>query len=213
MSAFLSSLTARLTSKIGVAAAIVVFGVGAYAFWLRARDPVDFDVHRLELLQQFGGEQRNLQAALAGVQQRIARFETERAAQQERLRTADRVVAALRADDSWWRSLWGKLFGDSAEVRTKEERLTQLEKMKVDATARLAELKVSITRATWERDGAEIALRQADRNLAAVERDRSKTVHYLRQSWQRSRWWVIAALAVWFLAPVVWREGRQGQLG
>lgn len=209
MLALLYRLAAWLVKKIGAAVLIVVVGLGVYAFWLFARDPIDFDLHRLELLQRSSGEQKQLQAALADVQQRIARFETERAAQQERLRTADRVMAALRADDSWWRSVWDKLFGDSAEVRTKEERLARLEKMRADATARVAELKESITRATWERDGLEIAFGRVDKNLAAVERNRSKTLHYLALAWQRSRWYVILALAAWFLGPALWRRRRQ----
>ena len=209
MLALLYRLAVWLVHKIGVAVLIVVVSLGAYAFWLYARDPVDFDAHRLELLQRFRGEQTHLQAALAEVQQRIARCETERTAQQERLRTAERVMAALRADDSWWQSVWDKLSGDAAEVRTKEERLARLEKMRTDAASQVAELKESITRATWERDGLEIALGRVDKNLTAVERDRSKAGHYLRQAWQRSRWYVIAALALWFLAPTVWRRRRR----
>lgn len=204
-----SRLALWLVNKIGVAVLIVMVGLGVYAFWLFAHDHIDFDAHRLELLQRFSGEQKHLQATLVDVQQRIARFETERAAQQERLRTADRVMAALRADDSWWRSVWNKLVGDSAEVRTKEERLARLEKMKADATARVAELKESITRATWERDGLEIALGRVDKNLAEAERDRSKVLHYLALAWQRSRWYVIAALVLWFLASTLWRRRRQ----
>lgn len=209
MLALLYRLAAWLVNRIGVAVLIVVVGLGAYAFWLSARDRIDFDAHRLELLQRLSGEQKHLQAALADVQQRIARFETERAAQQERLRTADRVMAALRADDSWWRPVWDKLFGDSAEVRTKEERLARLEKMKADATARVGELQESITRATWERDGLEIALGRVDKNLAEVERDRSKVLHYLSRAWLRTRWYVIVALALWFLAPTLWRRRRR----
>jgi hypothetical protein len=208
MLSLLYRLTAWLVPKISVAVLIVVVGLAAYAVWLCARDHVDFAAHRLELLQRFGGEQRHLQVALAEVQQRIARFRGERAAQQERLRTADRAMRGLRADESWWRSVWDKLFGDAAEIRTKEERLARLEQTKADATARAAELKVSITRATWERDGLEITLSRADKNLAAVERDRSKTMHYLALAWRRSRWYVVAALAAWFVAAVWWRRRR-----
>ena len=196
-----------LVQKVGVAVLIVVIGLAGYACWLFARDHIDFDAHRLELLQRFSGEQRHLQAAHAEVQQRIARLETERAAQQDRVRTADRVIAALRADDSWWQSVWDKLFGDATEVRTKEERLARLEKMKADTTARVAELKESITHATWERDGLEIALGRVDRSLAEVERDRSKVLHYLGRAWARTKWYVIVALASWFFGPTVWSLG------
>jgi hypothetical protein len=205
----LSRLASWLIRKIGVATLLIVLGLGAYTFWLSARDPVDFGLRRLELLRGLTGEQKQLLAALGDLQQRLAGLETGLAAQRERLRTADRAMAALRADDTWWRTVWDKLFGDTDLVRTKEERLARLEQVKADATARVAELRSTIIRMTWERDGVEIDLARVNRNLAAVERDRLKTLHYLSLAWQRSRWYVIAALAAWFLAPALWRRRRQ----
>jgi septal ring factor EnvC (AmiA/AmiB activator) len=198
-----------LVQKAGVAALLVAGGLGAYAFWLAARDPVDFDLRRSESLRLLTGEQQHLEAALGEVKQRIASLETGLAAQQERRHTADRVIAALRTGDTWWRTVWDKLFGDVDQVRTKEERLDHLEKMKTEATARAAELRTTIIRTAWERDGVEIDLERVNRHLAAVERDRSKTLHYLALAWQRSRWYVIIALAAWFLAPTLWRRRRQ----
>ena len=195
--------------RAGVAVLLVAVGLGAYAFWLAARDPVDFGLRRSESLRLLTGEQQHLLAALGDVQQRIASLENALAAQQERLHTSDRAIAALRADDIWWHTAWDRLFGDADQVRTKEERLARLEKMKTDATARVAELRPTIIRASWERDGVEIDLARVNRHLAAVERNRSKTLHYLSLAWQRSRWYVIAALALWFLAPTLWRRRRQ----
>ena len=198
-----------LVRKAGLAALLIAAGLGAYAFRLAARDPVDFDPHRAESLRLLTGEQQHLRAALDDVKQRIASLETALAAQQERLHTSDRAIAALRAGDIWWRTAWDRLFGNADQVRTKEECLARFEKMKADATARAAELRPNIIRASWERDGMEIDLERVNRHLAAVERNRSKTLHYLSLAWQRSRWYVIAALVLWFLAPVLWRRRRQ----
>jgi septal ring factor EnvC (AmiA/AmiB activator) len=202
-------LVLRLMQKAGVAALLVAVGLGAYAFWFAARDPVDYDQRRSESLRLLTGEQQHLRAALDDVKQRIASLETALAAQQERLHTSDRAIAALRAGDIWWRTAWDRLFGNADQVRTKEECLARFEKMKADATARAAELRPNIIRASWERDGMEIDLERVNRHLAAVERNRSKTLHYLSLAWQRSRWYVIAALALWFLAPTLWRRRRQ----
>ena len=204
-----SRLALWLVQKAGVAALLVAGGLGVYAFWLATRDPVDFDLRRSESLRLLTGEQQHLEAALGEVKQRIASLETGLAAQQERRHTADRMTAALRAGDTWWSTMWDKLFGDVDQVRTKEERLDHLEKMKTEATARAAELRTTIIRTNWERDGVEIDLERVNRHLAAVERDRSKALHYLALAWQRSRWYVIAALAAWFLAPTLWRRRRQ----
>ena len=204
-----SKLALWLGPKAGVAVLLVAAGLGAYAFRLAARDPVDFDLHRSESLRLLAGEQQHLLATLGDVKQRIASLETGLATQKERFHTADRAIAALRTGDTWWRTAWEKLFGDADQVRTKEERLARFEKMKTDATARAAELRTTIIRTGWERDGVEIDLARVNRHLAAVERDRSKALHYLALAWQRSQWYVVAALALWFLAPALWRRRRQ----
>ena len=204
-------LSSSWTYWIGGAALIVAAWIGAYALWLAVRDPVDFEADSRAKLARFITEQDRAQVALAAVQSRLARLQGELATETERRRTAERALASLQAGDHWWSKAWDRLFGDSAEVRTKEERLARLEKAKIDATARIAELKDSITRATWERDGVEIDLARVNRSLAAVERDRSKTRHYLALAWRRLRWYVALALAAWFLAPVLWR--RRYRLG
>ena len=207
MLTLLYRLVSWLAQKIGVGLLIVVLGLGAYAVWLFARDHIDFDAQRLRVLQTLSGERQKLQAALNDVNQRLVNLQAEQAAQQDRAREADQVIAALRADDSWWRGVWSKLFGDSAEQRTKEERIARVEKLKTDATARVAQLKETITHTTWERDGLEIALGRVDRNLAEVERNKSKVMHYLSLAWAKTRWYVIVALASWFLGPTVWSLG------
>jgi hypothetical protein len=197
-------LAAWLFQKAGAALLIVVLGLGGYACWIFARDHIDFDAHRLELLQALTGEQRHLEAALGDVKLRIVHLEGEAIAEKDRQRTAERAIAALRADDSWWKTVWGKLFGDTAEVRTKEERIARLEKIRADATTRVADLRTAVTRATWERDGLEIALGRVGRRLAEVERHSSKILHYLGMAWQRTRWYVIVALASWLFGPTLW---------
>jgi chromosome segregation ATPase len=196
-----------LVHKAGVAVLFVGVGLGAYAIWLAARDSADFDLRQSESRRLLTGEQQHLQAELATVKQRLANLETALAAQEERVHTADRVIASVRSDDSWWRTVWERLFGDADQVCSKEERLARLENMKRDAAARAAELRTTIIRTSWERDGVEIDLERLSRHLAAVERDRSKTLHYLALAWQRSRWYVIAVLALWFFVPRLrWRR-------
>jgi DNA repair exonuclease SbcCD ATPase subunit len=194
---------------IGGAIFLAAAWVGGDAVWLSAHDPVDFAAHRREMLEKFTAEQDRAQAALAAVQSRLAHLQAEHATQQERRRTADQAIASLRAGDHWWSTVWDKLFGDSAQGRTREERLARLEQTKAEATARIAELRETVTRATWERDGVEIDLERVNRGLAAVERDRSKTRHYLSLAWRRSHGYVIAALAAWLFGPTLWRLRRQ----
>jgi DNA repair exonuclease SbcCD ATPase subunit len=194
---------------IGGAVFLAAAWVSGDAVWLAAHDPVDFAAHRREMLEKLTAERDQAQAALAAVQARLSHLQAERSAQEERRRTADQAIASLRAGDHWWSNAWDKLFGDSIQVRTREERLARLEQTKAEAIARIAELRDTVTRATWERDGVEIDLERVNRRLAAVERDRSKTRHYLSLAWRRSRWYVVAALAAWILAPTVWKLRRR----
>jgi len=195
--------------RLGIPALAVVLGVGVDAVRLARRDPVDFTAHRREQVARLGGEQARAEAALADVQSRLARLQADLATQEERRRTTERAIASLRAGDRWWTGAWDRLFGDAAEVRTREERLARLEQARTEAAARVAELRPAATRATWERDGVEIDLQRINRGLAALERDRSATLHYLTLAWRQTRWYVVAALLLWFLGPLAWRLARR----
>ncbi len=197
-----------LGPKIGVSLLVLILAWGAYAGWLAARDPIDFDARRREQRRTLSGEQKALREALSGVNRRVADLQAELAEQLERRQLAERAAATLRAGDSWWRSAWDRLFGDPAEVHTQAERLARLERSGSEAAARSGVLRVAITRATWERDGLEIALGRQERRLAEVERPRSKTRHYLGRAWLETRWYALAALGLGLLGPTAWRRWR-----
>jgi hypothetical protein len=193
----------------GLVGVVVVAGLwlSGDAVWLALRDPEEFAAHRRESLQRLGDERARLQASLTEARQRSAKLATDLAATQKRARDADRAIKALRTDDHWWRTLWDKLFGDAQGESTKEDRLARLEATRTMALGRVPELRSALTRATWERDGAEIALAQAERRLAALERE-TTVRHYLARAWKTSRGYVIGALAVWLVAVVVWIRSR-----
>ncbi len=196
-----------LAWRAGAPLLAVFLGLTAYAGWLYARGHTAFERRRLEQLQGLSGEQKTLREALSAVNRRIAGLQADLAAQDERRGLADRAVATLRADDSWWRTAWAKLFGDSTALHTEAEMVARLEQARSEAAARGAELRRAITRATWERDGAEIALGRIERRLAAAERARPDMSYYLGRAWAKLRWYFLAALALWFLGLVLWRRG------
>ena len=204
----LSRTVSQLVRRIGVPVLLLALGLGTYAGWLASRDHTDFAQHRIESLNSLAARQQSLQAARAAVQQRIAKLETDLAAEQARLRAADRAITARRAHESWWRAVWDKMFGAGAEPGTGGEQPDQPEKIRADAAARIAGLRRARIQTTWERDGIEIDLARVNREFAAVERDRSKMGHYLNVAWRRSRWYLVAALAAWVLVPVWWRRRR-----
>lgn len=181
-----------------------VLGLAAFAMWLIVMDPEDFETRRTTTLRRLAAERSDLEGALAGANQRILRTEAEIAAQQERLRLAEGVLAVLREDQTAWRTAWNKLFGESDQERTNEERRVRLEKMKADSTARVARLRETLTRTIWERDGIDIALARIAQNVAAAEKDDSKSRHYGKRAWNEGRGWAVALLAAWLLVPGLW---------
>ena len=119
------------------------------------------------------------------------------------------VLKVLQENQSAWRTAWNKLFGESDQERTDAERRDRLEKMKSDSTARVAQLRETLMRTIWERDGLDIALARIARNNAAAERDDSKTRHYGKRAWNEGRGYAVALLVAWLLVPGFWRLGRR----
>ncbi len=187
-----------------VAAGLWLAGCAA---WLAARDADDFAVRRGESLQRLGAEQARLQAALAEARGRCAKLAADLAVEQGRARDAERAVQALRAGDRWWRTAWDKLFGDAQEVASKEERVARLEAARDVARAREPEVRAALTRATWERDGAEIALSRAEVRLAALERN-TPARHYLALAWRKARGYLSVAWLLWVMGAWVLLRGK-----
>jgi len=194
--------------KSGVALLILALGLGAGAVGPYLRGHAEFDRRRNEQRRGLAREQKELQAALSSVNRRIAGLQAERVVQEERGRLAERGAATLRADDAWWRTVWEKLFGDPAAARTKDEMLARFGTAQAEAAARSADLGTAITRATWERDGSEIALARMERRLADIARVGPAARYYIARAWLQTRWYLLAALALWLLGPTAWRRCR-----
>lgn len=188
-----------LYDKFAVAALIVTLGVATWAVWLFLHDKVDFDEWRRVALRSAENDRAKVRSALDEVHRRMDRLSNEIAAEQEKGRQADKVIAQLRELES----TWDKVFGDRAQQQTNARRLEDVTKIRLDATARIAALQNEFTRTTWERDGLDIALAKAAAQVQTIEAQRSKTLHYLSLAWERARWWVAAALGFYFLGPTL----------
>src|SRR5690606_29225664 len=51
------------------------------------------------------------------------------------------------------------------------------------------------------RDGLQVALGRLDIRLQEVDTQRSRFMHYVQDLWDRTRFWILLALAVYFLGP------------
>jgi len=198
----LIKLTRWLFQKAATAGLILGLGLAACGLWLFLRDNVDFDEWRHDVIRSLTGERAKIQSALGDVHLRLERLTTGIAAEQDRIRQADRVIAQLKALDS----TWDRLTGD-AQQQANSERRDKMEKLRADSAAQVAAMQTEYTRTTWERDGLEIALGKLDVQLRAAEAKQSKVMHYLERAWNyqlgrmKVKWWVILALGLYFLGP------------
>lgn len=200
----LLNLTRWLGQKAATAGLILGLALAACGLWLFLRDNVDFDEWRHDVLRTLTGERAKVQAALADVHARLGRTTADIAAEQERIRQTDKVIAQLKDLDS----TWDKLTGD-AQQKANSERREKLQQARADAVAKVAARQLDYTRTTWERDGLEIALGKIDGQLRAVEAKRSKVLHYLSLAWNyqvgrlKVKTWVMLILGLYFLGPTV----------
>lgn len=188
-----------IVEKFAVAALIVLLGLAAYGLWLFLKDNVDVDRRRAEEVHRLTLERDRLQRAKVEVEQRIEKFKTELTAQQARVEQARKVIAGLRALESWW----DRVFGD-AQQAINADRLQRAEQIEADSKQFVADLKRQITTTNWEKDGVEIALRRVETDLRRLEASKSTAAHYFRRAWDRAKWYVVIALAGYFLGPTLW---------
>ncbi len=190
--------------KTATAGLILGLSLAAGGLWLYLRDNVDFDEWRHDVIRTLTGERAKVQSALDDVRLRLNHTTADIAAEQERIRQADKVIAQLEELDS----TWDRITGDPQQ-RANRERREKLAQTRAESQARVAKLQEDFTRTTWERDGLEIALGKVDAQLRAIEAKRSKVLHYLERIWNYPvgrltvKGWVYLALGLYFLGPTL----------
>ncbi len=188
-----------LVQKLAAGVLIVVLGLAAYGLWLFLRDNVDFDAVRRQFLSELNGERQHTRAALDDTNKRMAAMQAGLAQQQGRAQMAGRAIHELEQ----MRSMWASLFGDREQQQTYSVQLEHMEQVKHAADERAVELQQELVRAQWEKDGLEIALGKLDKRISLAEANQSRVVHYLLLAWDKTKWYVAAALGLYFLGPTL----------
>lgn len=190
-----------VVERAAVAAAIVVIALAGYGLWLFLRENVDFELRRNELLLTLTGERTQVREALVDVGLRLQTKRAEIAAEQERIRQADGVIGRLRSLES----TWDRLVGNPEQQRANREQIQRMETLKADSTAKIGTLERELARLTWEREGLEMKLGRLETQLQEAEAQKSRFMAYVREAWRKTRGWIIAALALYFLGPTAGR--------
>lgn len=197
--------------KFAVGVLIVGLGFAACGLWLFLKDSVDFEEWRQDAVRSITGERSKVKSALEDVHKRMDRISAEITAEQERGKQADKIIANLRDLES----AWDKLTGSTDQQKANAERIANLATLRMGVTAKVAALQHDFTRTTWERDGLEIALGRIDQKLTIVHEQQSKVMHYVERTWNHEvglapirmaiKWWVVAALGLYFVGPTLGR--------
>ena len=200
MHALLLRFGSWLVQKFAAAALIVLVALAGYGLWLFLQDEGLLDERRVEKLQRVIAERDQLIDMKAAIERKVAGFRTEIEAQRQRAKEAEKIIATLRELESWW----DRWFGDRKQQAANADQLQRMEALKAESAGKLSQLQRTVTQAVWEQDGAEIALRKANHEVALLEATKSKTRHYLIVAWDRTKWYLALALASFFLGPTLW---------
>jgi hypothetical protein len=194
--------------KFAAASAMAVLALAAAGLWLFLKDNVDFDQWRGDMLRAINGERTKILEAKADVTKRMDRIAVEITAEQQRAAQADKVLAQLKELES----AWDRLTRD-AQQKANDARMASVAALRQNLTVRIAILQDDFKRATWERDGLDIALGKLDQRLAEVQAQQSRVMHYLERVWEYPvgrapivlpvKWWLAIALGLYFFGPSV----------
>jgi hypothetical protein len=178
---------------------IAALGLCAYGLWLFLHDDVDFELRNNGAITTLAVKRREIRSALDDVDRRRDETTAGLAAEEARARQAEKVIATLHDLES----TWDRFVGNPAQQKANAEQIRRMEATRDAARTKEAELKQSLARLGWEKDGLELDLGKLDQEMAFAEKHRSVAGHYLTQAWLRTRGWVLAALALYVVVGVV----------
>lgn len=209
MHALLLQLAAALGRRLGLALAIIALAVGVRLAWTLVGEETLREGERRARVEAGRQEESRLLAWRADLAGRLAATRRELAEQQERLRRAARVLAALEEAGGWWQ----RWFGDPAQAATNAERRRRMEEMQAETRRRIAVTEVLLGQLTGEDGQAEQALGRVRRELAAAEAGQSPFWRRLEAAWDAVRLPVAVALTLVFAGPTLWALGAYFVLG
>lgn len=204
---YLLKLIRWLFEKFAAAALIVALALAACGLWLFLKDNVDFDQWRQDVVRTLNGKRKEVRAALADVHRRMDRISAEISAERERAKLADSALATLKDLES----TWDRYVGNPEQQKANAAQIEKMTALRVTLTAKIKELEYNFTRATWERDGLEIALGKLEVQIGEVEAQRSRVWHYAEKVWEYPlgrgpvhlpvKAWVGIFLVLYFVGP------------
>jgi hypothetical protein len=186
--------------KLVVAALIVVIALAGYGLYLYMQEEGLFEEKRLERLQHAIAERDHLLKAQQAVAEKITGIQADIEKQKARAKQADKVISTLREIQSWW----DRWFGNRQQQTANEEQIRKMEKLKEDSAGKVGELQRLVTQSVWEKDGIDANLRRVNAEVGTLEASRSRARQFVSLAWEKTKWYILLALAAYFFGPTLW---------
>lgn len=197
----LAKFVSWLLQKLTLSVVLLIVGIGGFALWIFLREHVDLDLRRQELMRSVSGESRQIRTVLDGVEIRISELQAALVRHEQRAREAARIAGEVEAMNSGL----NRLTTATDQIRRNEERVASLRALEAEARREAAEVRQSLNRAEWEREGLKLALGRLDAQLQELERQKSRVLTYAREAWSRYGLYVATVVALWLIAPALGR--------
>ncbi len=199
----------RLTAVVVAACALAIVGNALRRCFLATET---FAATRAARILELTAQRNGLDQELVAVRGRLAALPARIAAEEEKVRQTDKIIAQLEE----LKSTWDRLVGNPAQQKANDEQIARMQVLRTESRDRLTALRDETKRTQWEKDGLDIDRARVAGQLAAAERRSWALVHYLELGWQGVRRWVELALvlnALVIAGAVVWVRRIAGQSG
>lgn len=199
MYGFFYRLGTWLLQKVGAAVVIVVLSLAGMGLWLYARDRVDVETRRQEYIAQMQRSRAELEQSRLQSVALIATLQQGLAQQEERIATADRIIANLHALESRWE----RWFGNAEQQEANARQIQRMEALKLESSTSIEGLTRDLQQAKLRVEDLEFQVSSIDKDLAGNAHSEWIISVYARSAWHRSKAYLVLALAGYFVGPSV----------
>jgi hypothetical protein len=199
MYALLYRIGRWLLQKLTVVGVIVVGGVLLLAVVLYFQEQVDDEQRREEWRAELAGQHEALLERRAALEAAWEEKQAELAKQRARAEQAQRLLHNLQQLRGWW----DRWFGDAAQQAQEEARAARVREIQREAEVRQGVLHQELEINRAEQDALARELAWSEERLAAAAPLEPGPVSWLRRAWERSRYYILFAVAAYLLGPTV----------
>jgi len=185
--------------KLAFGMFIAVAGLSIYALWLFQHDDPDFSAVHARLVAELTEKKVSAQTARDEAQNEWVALQQEIAAHEDRAARAGRIVEGLHSLESWWE----KLFGNREQQRINARRIAEMTKLQQEEQDAAGKLRGKMGKASSDVEKRDRQLQRVDARLELAMATDSVRVHYLVLSWDAGKWFVVAALVLYFFGPTI----------